>query len=61
MRYPSKPAMRLPYPMTKRLPALRRALEDQLLEPGAGAHALPVYLVATKDAEIRFCPGIARS
>ena len=52
MRYPSKPAMRLPYPMTKRLPALRRAIEDQLLEPGAGAHALPIYLVATKDDEI---------
>ncbi len=38
--------------MTKRLPALRRAIEDQLLEPGAGANALPIYLVATKDDEI---------
>jgi leucyl aminopeptidase len=36
--------------MTKRLPALRRAVEDQLLEPGA--NALPIYLVATKDDEI---------
>jgi leucyl aminopeptidase len=38
--------------MTKRLPALRRAIEDQLLEPGAGANALPVYLVATEDDEV---------
>ena len=38
--------------MTKRLPALRRAIEDQLLEPGAGAHALPIHLVATKDDEV---------
>ena len=52
MRHPSKPEMRLPNPMTKRLPALRRAIEDQLLEPGAGAKAVPIYLVATKDDEI---------
>ena len=38
--------------MTKRFPALRRAIEDQLLEPSAGANALPIYLVATKDDEV---------
>jgi leucyl aminopeptidase len=38
--------------MTKRLPALRRAIEDQLLEPSAAAAAIPIYLVASPDDAI---------